>query len=309
MKKNFRPIFILLFLLLTINSFSQTSQMVQDSTFWSISITERWSTNSFIERGYSYMINGDTTFNGQDYKKFYIGRTWTQFSKTSNTNINYELKGLLRQDSSKVYFVNLGVYDCMDWTFNDSFPMYQENILYDFNLSIGDTFRSVPGGTGFPTTVASIDSIKLENNTWRKIYQNASKTLVWIDNIGHDRGLFSTYERGLDCGITMYCFKQNGEYLIKGAVCDSLPSGYKEIENHFPSIYPNPAKDHIFFDIPNKLNSSSLSAIVTDLTGRKLFEIKIADAYVDISRLSPGIYLFHLTEENKIISSTKIYKQ
>jgi hypothetical protein len=67
------------------------------------------------------------------------------------------------------------------------------------------------------------------------------------------------------------------------------------------SIYPNPTKDLLHFDLPN-----DISGKITDLTGKTLMTVNTKD--IDVSSLSAGVYLLDITSEDKRYV-TKIVKE
>ncbi|GAB0157556.1 hypothetical protein CHRYSEOSP005_28340 [Chryseobacterium sp. Alg-005] len=87
---------------------------------------------------------------------------------------------------------------------------------------------------------------------------------------------------------------------------NTLVLGTKEaaMEENSLSVYPNPATDFI------KIQSKTLITKVElfDATGRKVNNIKIDNDQIDVSNLSPGIYIINIeTKENKF--SKKIIKK
>jgi len=60
------------------------------------------------------------------------------------------------------------------------------------------------------------------------------------------------------------------------------------------SLYPNPVIDKL---IVNGLTKFSIS--IYDLYGRHLFNADKVTASIDVSNLTPGIYLIHLKSEGK----------
>ena len=74
-------------------------------------------------------LKGDTIIDGELFKKIYESSDENYFS------VNQNLKCFFREDSSKNVYVK---YPLGSSAYNDT----TEFILYDFNLSIGDTFRT-----------------------------------------------------------------------------------------------------------------------------------------------------------------------
>jgi hypothetical protein len=67
--------------------------------------------------------------------------------------------------------------------------------------------------------------------------------------------------------------------------------GIKEYDDS-ESIFPNPAKDYLYFTIEQTFE-------IMDIQGRVLFKSETAMQSVNISRLKPGIYFIKF-EDNRI---------
>src|SRR6185436_5147297 len=73
------------------------------------------------------------------------------------------------------------------------------------------------------------------------------------------------------------------------------------------SIYPTPAKDYLFVNL-SALQNPSLKIIVSDLTGRKLFEQITGDKdlKLNLENFSEGIYLLTVKDTDEVLFSQKI---
>ena len=76
-------------------------------------------------------------------------------------------------------------------------------------------------------------------------------------------------------------------------------------ENSSFSVYPNPTKESITLFYTSD-PASSLEVILTDLTGRVLFERSIISNKLDISSVPDGIYILSLKVDYQIAAKTKI---
>ncbi len=89
---------------------------------------------------------------------------------------------------------------------------------------------------------------------------------------------------------------------------NSISVGIEETESmlHF-TLGPNPARDYlrIFFSHPS---DKLYTLYISDLTGRKVFieTMENADRFIDISRLSPGVYLVSLSDGIDVLNKELI---
>lgn len=97
-------------------------------------------------------------------------------------------------------------------------------------------------------------------------------------------------------------------------VIDSATTGVNEvgIEKQQVSIYPNPANDVLKINIPDFRQGTSAKLLVTDLTGRKVFETQILSntTIVQTNDWNNGMYLLTVSNhEIKSVHKISIQKQ
>jgi hypothetical protein len=81
--------------------------------------------------------------------------------------------------------------------------------------------------------------------------------------------------------------------------CSSLLNTDEHVKKE-SNIYPNPAKDRLFLEMPDKYSTYSVSII--DITGQQLLFLDNARAPIqdfDISHFNPGIYFLRIITEDK----------
>ena len=155
--------------------------------------------------GYQYRCEGDTVISGVGQgKKLYYREVYQLSDPCPNPSIQFtyspwELIGLLDQSVSEqeVYYTHL--YDspsAFPFLLYDSFPKPFETVtLYEFDLEINDVVSWKQG----PNIVGHIDSIQVNDNTWRQRYFFTDLTgwidtnTYWIEGIGGSHGLFTSY--------------------------------------------------------------------------------------------------------------------
>jgi len=158
-------------------------------------------------------IGSDTIANGVKWKKYYISY--------DENHKNFQLYGLLREDSSRVYY---------RWPVGDAkSPDGYPRIIYDFSLKVGDEIQLQPWQPAewLPYHLYKVDSVKYLptfNHEKRKhIFLspknqfNESDYVVWIEGIGSNYGLMSNESifGRIGAATLLLCCKENGAYIYQ----------------------------------------------------------------------------------------------
>lgn len=198
---------------------------------------------------FTYYIDGDTVVNNIFYHKQYFDRLDTTRSflfGTITVDVSTRnLSNLIREDSLNRFYI-------LDYSSNT------DSLLYDFNLSINDTF------TNAQCIVTDIDSVTLNNRTLKRFLSGFFPLGSGvIEGIGYT---WANYCGGFNIhgGETLVCFKRQNETLTIDTTksCNSfltpnkLTTSAKSFEsyNNIFKVYPNPAKEYInvTFAYPNE---------------------------------------------------------
>lgn len=136
-----------------------------------------WTNYDFIK--YQYYLKGDTTINGNVYKKLYFRRQI--FGEVKDVYLTS-----LKEASGKIY--------ASDYNWNGLNYTVGEYLLYDFSAEVGDTIKSniTPDcncNLLEPQIVTSISTVTLQNGETRKKYL-LSHSSTWVEGIGSLNGLF-----------------------------------------------------------------------------------------------------------------------
>lgn len=222
------------------------------------------------------------------------------------------------QDSSRVYFGAL-----------DSF-----NLIYDFNLVVGDSAK-VYSGFGSPldtttyTHVIAVDSV-LINDTYRKRIEfdsisilNFKPRMKWVEGVGDvEYGVFVDYIFHYDINYDFLCFIEDDSTWIGDCPIDYdcpeltpivLPSPSPEVPNDSTQfvegleIYPNPFESSIVLLYSEADTVYSLRMF--DLNGKIVHEELIYGNYhvLELEHLSAGVYIVYLWDAKKSLTA-KIVK-
>ncbi|NQX92642.1 MAG: hypothetical protein HRT74_11055 [Flavobacteriales bacterium] len=148
-----------------------------------------------------YTVSGDTTIDNLQYAKLNIFSEYEVGSVSSDwcseTLFHYEhYYGAIRESGKKVYLRQDGAPEDM--------------LVYDFNLSIGDTLPSPDGfenGVYSDRIITDIDSIMAFGSYRKRFVVNNVKYVV--EGIGSSTGLFNTFTFDPTyCAVIMLCYSE-----------------------------------------------------------------------------------------------------
>lgn len=248
--------FILLFIILFSNSINGQTNVYhpfpEGNAVWNINYSLNCNWAGIANENYSIEIANDTLINLVSYhtlKTFYIESFSTGICGSPGGPV-YIYRGAIRQDTSlkKVFIVP-----------PDS---SNEELLYDFNLTVGDTVRGFLEpypNLAVSDVVFSIDSILIGSQHRKIWYFDPNHNIAMIEGIGWTFGLTEPSPHTIDgSGFNITCFSQNGVTLYpdSNSICNLINYDAKiEIEESILLIFPNPNSG--IFTV--KSNSTKLS--------------------------------------------------
>ena len=174
---------------------------------------------------------------------------------------------------------------------------YTVNLESGFDYTIQcrahDSYNSNNGQTYSNDVLWSYNT----NNTWSDVYDDVMPGTISVSDGGRIYFLVAPYFEG-----------ETGTYLLDITITRE-PTGIGDFTNNLITIYPNPAVDELYFQLPQIDYSEGIYSI-SDLTGATIIEkaITSSDHRVNIKNLNSGIYIFRLQTGNKSFVS-KFIKQ
>lgn len=213
---------------------------------------------------YQYVIRGDSVVNNIPYKKVFYRDLQDNYPYYIENEI---LAGMIRDDT-----INQKVY-VIDLSFNNLFscPKNEEFLLYNFDVSLGDTlnwclFLDYWGSI----TVSSVE-YELIYGVERKVVNN-----VWvgIEGIGSYFGIFefgmgsknADYSKGWSYQLIDYCLGTDQE-----CGCQWVGIEEKNINPGF-KVYPNPVTSNTITLVSQIKITDPLDIKLYDINGREFYK-------------------------------------
>ncbi|OFY99646.1 MAG: hypothetical protein A3K10_08105 [Bacteroidetes bacterium RIFCSPLOWO2_12_FULL_31_6] len=322
-----KKLFTYCFLLIALNSFSQTYFPFPDSIGVWKQTSLYYQPNSTGVIHYSIFMNGDTIINGFLYNKLYIYSCGQNIIPdpypipTFNCPIdtsNSFYYGALREVNKRVYFHPDSLYNYSHWypfcfTSNwSSQPSLNEELLvYDFNVAAGDTLI-YPHLDSLKMIITSIDSVLIQSD-YRKKYNynliyNWSMSCVpfgasynYVEGIGDNSGLFSLFIMYFENGEYLSCFEDDEVFYSNPNFNGCSLTSLKEYFNNDDlKIYPNPASSNLFIELSDFNDTFNAQLNIFDISGKEVYSLPIIQSTtkIDVSSLKSGLYLLKITSEN-----------
>ena len=294
-------------MLLSCSINAQTPDYLSNDPNWRQEWTFGGSMPCLITHNYIYYTNGDSIIDGVEYKKIYQRHETTYrwmapppHQNCDGTSFYNKLRTLLRQDGKQIYIYESGV----------------EDLLYDFDLAVGDTLPITWNMCTEGVYVTDIDSIFMVDHYRKIFYLND----VWeigdflIEGVGSNYGLLEDFPTPLlSYPSWLLCFTLNDTTYFPGygEECDLTVKAPLPAMNTQLRAYPNPVKDKLWID--HQAGTDIYQAIVYDCAGRALLikpeQTNPNSVLFDLSGLKPGLYILQLTNGESAISRIKLSKQ
>ena len=309
MKKVFLILVICLISLSSKFSFSQVNKSILDTTKqWNVLHTFT-GTQEFKKFTNLYRISSeDTIIDNKAYLKLLKATDYD-----TSLAINWQTNNWIREDSNKVYIFTYSNTSCNGITYYSP----REYILFDFNLSLNDTFHITYEEYELhlePLVVSQIDSIEVDNQYCKRIIFNGADPLnpqwgvYWIEGIGSN-GDFINQNDDLSHSIwNLLCTYKNNNLIYDagyGYCYTRLETKEIEQDNNQITVYPTL--------IDKEINISSdkypISLSVIDLFGREVLRKEIYNnRTIDLDFLKKDTYILKLKHKDTIINRKIIKK-
>jgi Secretion system C-terminal sorting domain len=232
----------------------------------------------------NYSLFGDTTIASVNYKKI----------SGSSSFSGYE-SGAIRESGRIIYYL--------------PDTSSTEVVLYNFNLTAGDTVFNPYGGavcSNDTLIVQSVDSILLSDGYHKQINLGF---VSWIEGVG------STFYLLKPCQVLCVSGNDNLQCMIGNSVgiylngtclsCGPLSVNKHNIFSDF-SISPNPFTTQTTFSFDEAQTNMTIKII--DITGKEIKKINFTGMQftIDKGEMKSGIYFVQTTDEKKNVCNKKL---
>jgi hypothetical protein len=257
---------------------AQYVPLVSEDNYWKC-LSYGWGTQYF-----DYFIDGDTTINFVQYKKYY---------RADGNEVYYN--GLLREDIiEQRVFINASNEDVL---------------LYDFSLEVNDT-AAVYGAWSMHDIVVTEVTTVLVNGTYRKkiVFDelNGWNPGYWIEGVGSAYGLpDAALGQITDYIPVLTCFYEENNLVWDNPdnndmECSSTLATY-EIEQVELNVFPNPASEKLNWTLPTANSNCTMQIEIYNSTGQMCKSIITNSNQIEISDLASGIYSIRFSNDEKLI--------
>jgi len=245
-----------------------------------------------------WKFSGDSVWNGENY--------FVVYKAIDSLHQDWHSWGLIREDSTRKVF------------YKDP-AIEQEELLYDFNVKVGDSLLIPPNITDIPIIVCDIDTIEM-GGIIRKRYQlsreycRSTPLDVWIEGIGSLLGILNSKWIGTTGGyLALLCYLENDELIYTNPEFDSCYYVSTAIIEHPEEkinikIIPNPVSNVSFINI-NPVISADMKLEIYDIHGRlrivKSFDSS-GNCIIRQAELHNGIYFYRVIINKNMVKYGKI---
>lgn len=283
---------------------AQTNVYFQNNPVWMVEHRDfPGSSCSGTQFDINYVVQGDTIINSLTYKKVKESQYLTYFSSNctpiaNSTTIYPQPTFFLRSDNRQMFV---------------RFPAdTAEYLLYDFNLSLGDTlpqtYTNNPAQiSGLVYTVVSIDSFLTPNGYMRSFaLQGGLGDDTLFEGIGSTGGLIeSIYPLLLSGYHYLRCYSMNGNGIwpvTQTGSCDLQLGIQQQIaEREKVAVYPQPFTTQTQIRLPQSVSRAVFNVYAFD--GSCVHTEQVSGAQIEFrnENLTPGVYCF------RVVTSMQVY--
>ena len=235
---------------------------------------------------------GDTTINNERPK--IIIRSNTLYDRDTITEVTHEY---IYEENGVVYWWN---HDLGEFT-----------TLYDLTAQPGDEWEIKVGTESLIMHVDSVEYIDHEGSNYRTLHVSDADNLFTGDivcGIGHLTSFFPErlMNRGKDYrveGLRCYWIGDELVFKIGDDDCDAIYSELHGIEEQYSgngyTVYPNPANNVLFVEMPGRASLQDQTYRITNLIGQTILSGRFTseNQQIDISTLPEGMYFITIGDE------------
>ncbi len=246
---------------------------------------------------FNQSISGDTIINGIVYHKIeetsnHDVYSLMPFYLLSSTFFGTYYTGAFREDSTKkIFYFRNGANN--------------EDLLYDFNLTVGDSFQTALTQGGY-LHVVSIDSF-FDGSIFRKKFNldNQLQNPYLIEGIGSNFGFNDLIGWRAEQASTLYCFRENNiiKYTDSTNNCSLVSVEEIQSSKSLFNLSPNPTSEILNLKSEQPI-LFPLELLLMDMQGKLILQKTILnndDLSLNVKSFSNGEYLIAIKNKERIL--------
>ena len=279
---------ILIYTICCINIGNAQLEYFNDEPIWKLSSSCSAPYPCLLNSEYIYYIHHDTLIFGESYKSI--------FKKSFNT---YQWMGSPPiQSCQGSYLENIFVAHIREQGKKVFIRIdTSEYLLYNFNLSVGDTLPLSYNNIFDNITISSLDSINVNGVFLRKFELNGGSSSFLIEGIGHEFGFLEPFPPILECGFQLDCYQRNGLTYFP-TLNQNCQYNVNLHENKVSEFSINRGVNSVF--ITTKRNGVK-ELVVREISGKTIMESTFNGNNFELNlvRLNKGIYIISIDNISK----------
>lgn len=278
----------ILFLFCLCSFFQATTQVTYTPFEFERSSWNEQSYNIWFSRSYyDVQVDGDTIIDNVSYYKLrqegltYFYDDPSQIEISDSSSFDAYIGAIRETDEKQIEFLFP----------NNPSPV----IIYDFNITTGDTLAIFDRSLGEVTAVvAAMDTVDYCGTMRNRYTLNFPDWLpfpsFWIEGVGSSNGIIPTYEL-FESAVSLNCFSK--ENCDCGQIINSI-NLRPGLRDEF-KVYPNPVNQELSIQSNSGIPINTIS--IFNLYGQQVFETKVNDTSINISCdfLAQGSYFLKLS--------------
>ncbi len=291
--------FVLPFLLFTTGPFSHLLAQDIDPiaiseeghwVLWTNEAMQVWDpdNNTYVWVGQDYyryyFSNGDTLIGGVDYIKMYEdGLTYNEDGTFYKNDYPYYSFAYRNDQERKAYKIDQGQTTPYLW--------------YDFNGGLNETVANTPtfSDLGDELLITNLTTITICDTVYQWFHFNGAMDQFSYSNAiqraGNTRNFIENTDFNMQWDTLMYFCE--GTDAFDALILSNPANGIDEYRSKSASVFPNPCSNQLTLQ---GVEPKEFEAIyLYDCSGRFLQERSTENTTIDVSDLSPGVYLLTLT--------------
>jgi len=302
MKKKYFILFVLFSL--SFYGFAQVNAYLFDNPVWQVKkITYPFSDAERYEDVFNYYTNGDTLIGSFIYKKTCKKGTIQHFSATGML-----METAVYDDTIPFFYLRSAATKLFLLDPANGWP---DTLLYDFNLSVGDTLPHTPPVGAQTITVTSIDSIATAGGYRKRFHLlNGSTALYLYEGAGSSAGLTEPINGFFLSGsdeLICYSLNDSSYFPSAGSGCNLALGIQMIVQKMDVSVFPNPFSTTITIEIAGQeIKNGKL--MIYNINGKLLKEQAFSGNRILVERqkLAAGFYYYRLQADKKCTSGKLI---